>query len=295
MATVRVPVKLNDRDAILRGVAPEYVLALNLDEFTKEQRERIVHGLDYRDEYLTDTALLDEQGNITPASVQAVIDREEEKKAARRAEELEAAKKAIAEANADGDDYWTIEKTIDWDIVADAGLKKQYDAAKSAWKARQDERKRAEREAREEQERQEADRKRAEAAAAEQIRREAYCRAVSRLGTALQKRKWAAGLMSPTEIENMVLTEYFKPVAAAGYKILPHEKHLKYSELWSVDCMTDEMFERYEQLRTLLPSAKISLTREIGVDDENDDKQVLTCAEIEALVDGVQVRADVVL
>ena len=290
---MRVRVNLGAGTAIMLGREPEYDLTLNLADYSPEQRARLARAVDYNGR-LTDTDLLDERGDITPASVQAVIEKEAAKKATRRAEETELAKKAIAAAETDGD-IWEIERTIDWELVADAGLKKQYDAAKSAWKARQDERKRAEREAREEQERKEAERKRAEAAAAEQIRREAYCRAVSRLGTALQKRKWAAGLMSPTEIENMVLTEYFKPVAAAGYKILPHEKHLKYSELWSVDCMTDEMFERYEQLRTLLPSAKISLTREIGVDDENDDKQVLTCAEIEALVDGVQVRADVVL
>jgi len=288
---MRVRVNLGAGTAIMLGREPEYDLTLNLADYSPEQRARLARAVDYNGR-LTDTDLLDERGDITPASVQAVIEKEAAKKATRRAEETELAKKAIAAAETDGD-IWEIERTIDWELVADAGLKKQYDAAKSAWKARQDERKRAEREAREEQERKEAERKRAEAAAAEQIRREALCRAVSRLGTALQKRKWAAGLMSPTEIEALVRDDYMKPAREAGFEVLDHGCHLENSECWSVDCMTDETFERYERLRALFPNAKIALTRETGWRD--DEQVVLTCAEIEALVDGITVRADVVL
>jgi len=292
---MRVHVELGARTAIILGREKEYDLDLDLAAYTKEQRERLAKAVDYNGR-LNDTDLLDERGDITPASVQAAMEREAAKKAARRAEEIAYAEKAIAEANADGDDYWAIEiKHIDWAIVADDDLKKQYEAAIAAWKERQDERKRLEKAAREEQERQERERERAEEAAAEQIRREAYCRAISRLGNDLQKRKWAAGLMAAEEVEKLVGNEYFRHAREAGFNVLPHTCHFgidgEYEE--NVKGLPDKQFERLERLQALYPAAKFRLIRETGW--RNGERIEMFCAVVTAQVDGIPVRADVVL
>jgi len=131
--------------------------------------------------------------------------------------------------------------------------------------------------------------------AAEQARRDAERRAVERLGSDLQKRKWAAGLMAAEEVEKLVGNEYFRPAREAGFNVLPHTCHFgidgEYEE--NVKGLPDKQFERLERLQALYPAAKFRLIRETGW--RNGERIEMFCAVVTAQVDGVRVLADVVL
>lgn len=83
---------------------------------------------------------------------------------------------------------------------------------------------------------------------------------VARLGTDVQKRKWAAGLMAVQEAAELWVAYVAKPLKEAGFTIVSAEECIQDAPIegvtireYQLDKVSDELFESMEKAKTLVP------------------------------------------
>lgn len=112
-------------------------------------------------------------------------------------------------------------------------------------------------------------------------RHKQFAEIVSRLGTDVQKRKWAAGYMRASEVIALRFDELAKPFREAGFKVVDESRWINgdkeenrnfYEEEWTK--LTDYLFSAFEKIKGIAPKdADIKPFAEIfsRTDEEGDE------------------------
>jgi len=112
----------------------------------------------------------------------------------------------------------------------------------------------------------------AEKAAVEAAKLTQLAEAVQRLGTQVQKDKWAAGLMANREALDLIAADYFRLVPLAGFTLLPNGAQLgDDGELTEKGTLTDAQFVTRQKIAALLPDATIEAQHETGTDPDSGE------------------------